>query len=78
MKASGFYESCRLEMQGELVALWQHAGFTTLLVMHDVASAGQLEADEAALELALRAFALDAGPHRWMDHVRASARPRRK
>jgi NitT/TauT family transport system ATP-binding protein len=42
-------------MQGELVALWQRAGFTTLLVTHDV---------EEALFLATRVIVLSDRPAR--------------
>jgi NitT/TauT family transport system ATP-binding protein len=45
----------RITMQGELVALWQRAGFTTLLVTHDV---------EEALFLATRVIVLSDRPAR--------------
>jgi NitT/TauT family transport system ATP-binding protein len=48
----------RLTMQGELVSLWQRAGFTALLVTHDV---------EEALFLAGRVIVLSERPA----HVRA-------
>jgi NitT/TauT family transport system ATP-binding protein len=43
----------RITMQGELVALWQRAGFTALLVTHDV---------EEALFLAGRVIVLSERP----------------
>jgi NitT/TauT family transport system ATP-binding protein len=43
----------RLEMQGELLALWRRSGFTALLVTHDV---------EEALFLASRVIVLSARP----------------
>ncbi len=45
----------RMTMQGELVALWQRAGFTALLVTHDV---------EEALLLANRVIVLSERPAR--------------
>jgi NitT/TauT family transport system ATP-binding protein len=45
----------RITMQGELVALWQRSGFTTLLVTHDV---------EEALFLATRVIVLTDRPAR--------------
>ena len=42
----------RITMQGELVALWQRAGFTALLVTHDV---------EEAIALADRVVLIDVG-----------------
>jgi NitT/TauT family transport system ATP-binding protein len=45
----------RIAMQGELVSLWQHAGFTALLVTHDV---------EEALFLASRVVVLSERPAR--------------
>jgi NitT/TauT family transport system ATP-binding protein len=45
----------RITMQGELVALWQRTGFTTLLVTHDV---------EEALFLATRVIVLSDRPAR--------------
>ncbi|HMK82011.1 MAG TPA: ABC transporter ATP-binding protein [Xanthobacteraceae bacterium] len=45
----------RITMQGELVALWQRSGFTTLLVTHDV---------EEALFLATRVIVLSDRPAR--------------
>ncbi len=50
----------RLEMQGELVALWRRAGFTTLLVTHDV---------EEALFLASRVIVLSHRPARIVAEV---------
>jgi NitT/TauT family transport system ATP-binding protein len=45
----------RLQMQGELVTLWQRAGFTALLVTHDV---------EEALFMATRVLVLSERPAR--------------
>jgi NitT/TauT family transport system ATP-binding protein len=45
----------RIAMQGELVSLWRHAGFTALLVTHDV---------EEALFLASRIIVLSERPAR--------------
>jgi NitT/TauT family transport system ATP-binding protein len=45
----------RLQMQGELVSLWQRAGFTALLVTHDV---------EEALFMATRVLVLSERPAR--------------
>jgi NitT/TauT family transport system ATP-binding protein len=50
----------RLEMQGELVAMWQRAGFTTLLVTHDV---------EEALFLAGRVIVFSPRPARIVAEV---------
>jgi NitT/TauT family transport system ATP-binding protein len=50
----------RLEMQGELVALWRRAGFTTLLVTHDV---------EEALFLARRVIVFSPRPARIVAEV---------
>jgi NitT/TauT family transport system ATP-binding protein len=50
----------RLEMQGELVALWQRAGFTALLVTHDV---------EEALFLARRVIVFSPRPARIVAEV---------
>jgi NitT/TauT family transport system ATP-binding protein len=50
----------RLEMQGELAALWRRSGFTTLLVTHDV---------EEALFLARRVIVLSQRPARIVAEV---------
>jgi NitT/TauT family transport system ATP-binding protein len=60
----------RLEMQGELQALWQAAGYTALLVTHDV---------EEALVLASRVIVLSDRPARIVSEVRVEqAYPRRR
>ena len=56
----------RLTLQDELVALWRRAGFTALLVTHDV---------EEAIALADRIFVLSARPAHVIGEVRVS-RPR--
>jgi NitT/TauT family transport system ATP-binding protein len=50
----------RIAMQAEIVALWQKAGFTTLLVTHDV---------EEALFLANRVVVLSDRPARIKAHI---------
>ncbi len=50
----------RLKMQGELESLWRHAGFTALLVTHDV---------EEALLLASRVLVLSDQPARILAEV---------
>jgi len=55
----------RITMQGELVSLWQRAGFTTLLVTHDV---------EEALFLAGRVIVLSQRPAHIKAEI-ANARP---
>jgi NitT/TauT family transport system ATP-binding protein len=50
----------RLEMQGELVAMWRRSGFTTLLVTHDV---------EEALFLASRVIVFSPRPARIVAEV---------
>jgi NitT/TauT family transport system ATP-binding protein len=50
----------RLGMQGELVGLWQRAGFTALLVTHDI---------EEALVLATRVLVLSSRPARLIADV---------
>jgi NitT/TauT family transport system ATP-binding protein len=55
----------RIAMQGELVSLWQRAGFTTLLVTHDV---------EEAVFLASRIIVLSERPARVTAEV-VNARP---
>ncbi|MFD1703549.1 ABC transporter ATP-binding protein [Methylopila henanensis] len=58
----------RLTMQGELARLWQEAGFSALLVTHDV---------EEALVLADRVVVLSPRPARILAEVRVSEpRPR--
>jgi NitT/TauT family transport system ATP-binding protein len=51
----------RLTMQGELVALWQRAGFTALMVTHDI---------EEALLLASRVIVLSDRPARIVEVLR--------
>lgn len=51
----------RLTMQGELVALWQRAGFSALLVTHDV---------EEALFMAQRVVVLSERPARIVAEIR--------
>ena len=51
----------RLSMQSELVGLWQRAGFTALLVTHDV---------EEALFMAQRVVVLSDRPARIVDELR--------
>jgi NitT/TauT family transport system ATP-binding protein len=60
----------RLSMQGELLSLWREAGFTTLLVTHDV---------EEALVLATKIVVLSARPAQILtviDNPRAFPRDR--
>jgi NitT/TauT family transport system ATP-binding protein len=60
----------RITMQGELVSLWQRAGFTALLVTHDV---------EEALFLAGRVIVLSQRPaHIKAEIVNARPYPRHR